>query len=312
MPLSDALRRAYPKCPGMLMSVITVAERSGTLPAALHEWAPRLERAYTDREFTLTARFGYSLATWLTFLVLLSGVGYFVVPKFRTIAGDFGVPLSAFSQDMLESPFELAIPRTWGGWVLRVAAFATVFAVVFILIRWAWTGVFKRRFERLSAIDRICDWFAWTLSPFRSVTRARSWSQALPTIRLATVAGAAFDEAVLQAAQLDVNAQLRAQLKEWSVLLRSGESPVASAHAVHAPAMLIRWLAMGMRDGNFDAALLFAERYYTALAHRRGNLALHILWPVVMFLLACLTGLVLYSMLQVLRQMIDMCISYIE
>jgi len=312
MPLSDALRRAYPKCPGTLMSVIAVAEQSGTLPAALHEWAPRLERTYTDREFTLTARFGYSLATWLTFLVLLSGVGYFVVPKFRQIAADFGVPLSNVNMDMLENPFALEIPRTWAGLILRGAAFATLLAVVFILLRWIWIGIFKRRFERLSAIDRFSDWFGWTVSPFRSLTRARAWSQALPTIRLATVAGAAFDDAVFQAAHLDVNSQLRAQLMEWSLLLKSGESPVAAAHAVGLPSMLTRWLAVGMRDGTFESSLLFAERYYAALAQRRGNLMLHILWPVVMFSLACLTGMVLYSMIQVLRQMIDMCISYIE
>src|SRR5262245_41492358 len=53
MSLTEALRRAYPKCPGIVMSVIAVAERGGTLPAALREWAPRLERAYSNREFSL-------------------------------------------------------------------------------------------------------------------------------------------------------------------------------------------------------------------------------------------------------------------
>lgn len=311
MPLSDALHRAYPKCPGAVMSVISVAERSGTLPAALHEWAPRLERAYSDREFSLAARLGYSLATWLTFLLILSGVGYFIVPKFHTIAGDFGVPLSDLSMDMLQSPFTLEIPRTWAGWVLRGAALATI-GLILVLARWARFRIFKRRPERLSTLDRLTDWFAWTISPFRSVTRAHAWSQVLPSIRLATVAGSPLDDAVFQAAQLDVNAQLRALLMEWSLLLKTGESPVAAAHAVHAPGMLTRWLSVGMRDGTFESSLLFAERYYIALAQRRGNMLLHILWPLVMFFLACLTGMVLYSMLQVLKQMIDMCISYVE
>lgn len=312
MPLSDALRRAYPKCPGTIMSVITVAERSGTLPAALQEWAPQLERTYTDREFGLTARFGYSFATWFTFLVLLSGVGYYVVPKFRTIAADFGAPLSAFSLDMLESPFTLEIPRTWGGWILRVTAFASCIAVVLVFFRWLWRSILKRKPERLSPWDRFSDWLAWTVSPFRFVTRAQAWSQVLPSIRLATVAGATLDDAVFQASQLDVNAQLRAQLMDWSALLKTGDSPIAAANAAQLPGMLTRWLAIGVRDGDFESALLFAERYYAALALRGGNLVLHILWPVVMFALACLTGLVLYSMLHVLKQMIDMCISYIE
>lgn len=311
MPLSDALRRAFPKCPGVVMSVIAAADRAGTLPATLREWTPRLERIYTNRDFSLAARFGYSVATWLTFLLILSGVGYYVVPKFRTIAGDFGVPLSEMSLDMLESPFTLEIPRTWAGWVLRIAAFATV-GLLFVLARWAKFRLFRRNPERLSAIDRFGDWVAWTLSPFRSVTRATAWSQVLPSIRLATVAGSSLDDAVLQASQLDVNSQLRNLLREWSLSLKTGESPVSAAHAVGAPDMLTRWLAIGMRDGTFESSLLFAERYYVALAMRRGNTVLHILWPLVMFSLACLTGLVLYSMIDILRTMMNMCLSYIE
>jgi len=309
--LSDALRRAYPKCPSTLLSAIIVAERTNTLPATLQEWAPRLERRLSRRQFAFTARFSYSLATWCIFLLILAAVSYFIWPKFLTIAGDFHVPIHQTAIDVLQNPFAFEMPRTWMGVILKAAIFSSA-GFTYLIWRWIRFRLFRRRATELSAIDRTSDWLSWFVSPFQSYTRAHAWSQALPSIRLAVAAGNPLVNAVHQATQLDVNAELRRGLAEWSEAMRIGESPVVAAKATNVPDLLVRWLAMGERDGSFDAALLHAERYYSALAERRGNLILHILWPAVVFTLAFLTGTVLYTIVTILVSIINTTMSYIE
>jgi len=311
LPLAEALRRAYPRCPGTALSALVVAERANTIPAMLSEWAPRLERHFTHRQFNLTARFGYSLGTWLCFLLILLGVSHFVWPKFATISSDFGVPVSDVATDILKSPFEWEMPRTWTGLAFRIAILSTL-VIFFVLLRWMRFRFRRRRSEKVSQMDQFLDWFAWTLSPARSMTRAIAWSQVLPSIRLAAAAGFPLNDAVFQSAQLDVNVQLRRQLAQWAEHMQLGQSPVAAAGTARLPDMLVRWLAAGARDGTFDASLLHAERYYQALADRRSNLLLQILWPVVMFVLACLTGLMLHSILQALVAVIEHTMQWIE
>jgi len=309
LTLSDAMRRAYPKCPTPVLSALIVAERTNTLPAMLHEWAPRLERDFGRRPFNLTARFGYSLATWLLMLVVIFLESYFVWPKFRTIVSDFGGTLPPLTEDMLADPLSLDPPRTWAGWIVRLGLAATVAGAVILLFR---VLLPRRRLGRVGPIRRLFDWLKWSTPTIREMTRADAWSQALPSIRLAVAAGTPLSDAALQATQLDVNSQLRSQLAEWSEAMKIGESPVAAARKARAPDMLVRWLSISVRDGSFDACLLHAERYYAALAVRRGNLFLQILWPIVMASLAALTGLLLYGMLDVLVMLLNQCMSYIE
>lgn len=309
LALSDAMRRAYPKCPTPVMSALIVAERTNTLPAMLHEWAPRLERDFGRRPFNLTARFGYSLATWLLMLIIIFLESYYVWPKFRTIVADFGGTLPPLTEDMLSDPFSFDPPKTWAGWIVRLGLAATIVSAVILLFR---AILPRRRLGRVGPIRRLVDWLKWSTPTVREMTRADAWSQALPSIRLAVAAGMPMADAVLQATQLDVNSQLLGQLADWSASMKIGESPVVSARKAHAPDMLVRWLSIGVRDGSFDASLLHAERYYTALALRRGNLFLQILWPVVMASLATVTGLLLYGMLNVLVMLLNQCMSYIE
>lgn len=307
MTLADALEAGYPKCSSLVVSIVRAAERSGTLPAALLELGTSLNERISRRRTDWTYRATYSLSTFFTFLLFLFGFSYFSAPKLLTIFADFGWTLPWYLQDVYSDPFSVAQPTSVIGWVMRGTYWSVVGAVFVLFVRWL-LRLRRRRAEDLGFHERAWDVVAWYAWPFSTMVRNRAWQQALPAIRLTTAAGWGLPEAVRQATTLDVNSCLRNRLRDWSRQMRDGESPVESARRAGAPEIVVRALAVAVRDGALESPLYMAESYLGALVSRWQATAAQLVWPMITLMLATLAAAFAMGLIYPLKMLIDkMC-----
>ena len=305
LSLSEALRRAHPGCPGLLTSIVRTAERVGTLPAALIEVNARdLHRRQwaTDDD---PRRWGYLVVTPVVFLLVVYGVNYYVVPRFSAIAWADGIALPTITSEIVAaSPFSSASPQTALGWVYR-GMLTALMLMPFALIAWGVARLVPRRADRLGYLHLAADAVRWYLLPCRWLVLPQDCAATAPAIRLAVGAGWSLPDAIVHASELDTNWFWRQRLRDWAAAIRQGNAAVDSGQTCGMPEALLRCVAIGVRDGDLDAPLMHAERYYAALAQRRRSWVAQTLFPVATLVLAAIIGVYCVGLVSGIKALID-------
>ncbi len=310
LPLSEALRRAYPVCPGLPLSILHAAERAGTLPSALAEINER--GAGRPRQTSGgQARWGYVGVIAIVFPTVFFLFSYYVLPRFTTIYMDFDTtPPLITTEVFAANPFTTAAPTTWYGQAFGVflVALALLPAAV---ATWGVTRLVPRRADRLRRTQIAADYVRWYAWPFRRIVRAESCAESIPSIRLAAAAGWPLADAIDRAAELDVNWVWRKRLRGWADRIRRGAAAPEAGRACGVPEMLQRAIAVGVRDGDLDAPLHHAASYYGFLARRWRTLAGQLAWLVATLVMAAAVGLFCVAFFAALRELIIDTISQI-
>lgn len=305
LPLGEALRRAHPGCPGLLLSVVQAAERAGTLPAVLGEIIERDTYRQKDEGCEHDRRWGYVVATVVLFLVVFYGANYYVVPRLAAIMADYDAIMPAITTALLEaSPFTGADPTTALGWLFRLVVVGMTLLPA-ALLAWGIVRLRPRRADRVGPLQFLGDLTRWHLWPWRWLALPDACAASAPSIRLATAGGWPLPDAVEQAAELDTNWFWRRRLRAWAGGIRQGLEPVAAGRACGVPEVFLRAVAVGVRDGDLDAPLQHAERYYVALARRRRVRLVHLIWPAVTLCLAAVVGLFCLGLVLAIKTLIE-------
>lgn len=310
LPLSEALRRAYPICPGLPLSILRTAERAGTLPSVLAEINERgVGRPRQTSGGQL--RWGYVGVTAIVFPVIFFLFSYYVFPRFHTIYMDIDTtPPLITTEVFAANPFTTATPTTWYGQAFG-AFLVTLALLPAAVATWAVTRLVPRRADRLRRTQIAADYVRWHIWPFRQIARAESCAESIPSIRLATAAGWPLADAIDQAAELDVNWVWRTRLRGWAECVRHGAAAPEAGRACGVPEMLRRAIAVGVRDGDLDAPLHHAASYYGFLARRWRTLAGQLAWLVAMLVMAAAVGLFCVAFFAALSKLITNAIAQI-
>lgn len=308
LPLSQSLLQAYPGCPALPLSIVQSAEKTGTLPAALCELNQRLSRTPPPSETDASKRGLYFAMALIAFLLLYGGAILgtpSVVPSLNAILNDLSMEMPPLTQDVLEAAQPLGTtPRTWLGIFFRfswvVLTLAAPIALVVGLLR-----LRPRRADRVGMLSLVFDFVQWRVWLLRNIAKSRGCVNSLPAMRLALAAGWSLPDAIQMASNVEANTRWQAKLKEWGRRISNGQDPIAEGHKLRLPTILLSYLAVGIRDGNPDAALHNAEEYYTCLLHRWRKHLVQIFWPLLTIYLGFLVGTLSLGIFQGIAAIVD-------
>ncbi|MCZ6697366.1 MAG: type II secretion system F family protein [Planctomycetota bacterium] len=303
LPLSEALRRAYPQCPGPLLSSVQIGEKTGTLSAALQDINEENARSLSGNAAGATTRWSYVVVTAFAAAVVICAAQYRVAPRLQILVLDYDVVLPASTQDVfVASPFSNESPKTLYGWIIRLFLVGVTVSPAFLLI----VGLARlrpRRADRLGWFHLIADAIRWYVWPLNRIASSRACASTARTTRLATAAGWPFHDAVLHAADADLNYFWRGRLRAWSEAMKDGAEPVASGRENGVPEVLLRAVAVGMRDGDLDAPLHHAGQYYSTLTNRWTEALVQVLWPAATLAVAAIVGMYCYAFVAVIASL---------
>lgn len=288
--LSEAMRAAFPECPGLLISLVDAGERSGQLPAAVHQ----VERYGRDksrlRGTGIESPLPYALLVVSVTVVVATIMMVIIVPKFEEILNDFDVDGSQFYANIR--------------WIFNVLLLVFAFLLILLPISY-WSRIKPRKTPIPGFITRLTDWIRWHTPGLCKMEFGHGMSTAFGAMRFCLSSGMNLHDAVDVASKLDVNWQLRQKLHRLSAELSHGADASEAARIAGIGGIAAVVLASGTRHRNLTAALRFGSDYYGSMISRWWVFICNITWPICTLLLACLVGFLIYTMFQPLVLLID-------
>lgn len=285
-PLSEAILRGYPRCPGEALSMVKAAEYVGQTPKTI---------AVIERNISEKMRYGnylqpmypsYPIAVIIVSVLIVTMMLYFVVPKFEMIFSDLECRLPAATIWMMQ------ISRvTNEGFVLIPPAMLLLIVPMGLYLRFR-----PRRPEKPYTLSNWGDEIKWHLPPLHWFERMRAQILTADFLRIALEAGATVDNAVTGACALDLNVQYRNRLNEWLMRIQMGENVSAAARAAKVGTSLAWAFDTDVNPGSTPAVLeAIASAGRINYSHAR-NVARSIFWPCLTLLMATMIGFIVYAM----------------
>ncbi len=288
--LSDAMREAFPECPGLLISLVNAGERSGQLPAAVQQAERYVQDHSRHREAPFESPLAYALVVVCATATVATMVMIVIVPKFEEIFHDFGVDCDPFCANL-----HLAFNILFGALLVLLA----------LLPISMWAKFKTRKTPVPGVVTRWIDWLRWHTPGLSKMELGHGMSSAFGTMEFCLNSGMNLHEAVHVASGLDINWQLRQKIQRLSDELANGTDAGKAARQADIGGIAATVLAAGARQHNLANAVRFAADYYGGLLSRWWMFVSNIIWPVCTLLLACIVGFFVYSLFQPLGLLID-------
>ena len=290
-PLSEAIRRGYPKCPGHAMAMIAVAERIDQLPWAIQAVEADMVAKADDRRKIRPVHPFYPVILMVCTFSIVSGVMLFVIPHFKSclmeMTGEEELPLA--TRILLEISGYVLFK---GGWLIALVILLTIIASTFA---WLYTKFRPRRPGEPYLISRIGDFIKWHLPILHRFEKDYSTVQVVELLRLALHAGCPVNDAIENTFGLDVNHRYRKCLRKWLKRVERGD-PIAEAARKSRVGSSVAWaFDEKVNQGNTLSILEMLESFYRSNYNYYVNLARFILWPCVTLLMGIIVGFIILA-----------------
>ena len=283
--LSESLRRGYPRCPGRVSALIAMGERADQVPTALKAIEKDLLEKGRERMKVNPAHPLYPFIVLTVAFFVGLGLMVFIVPKFKKIFGDMDATLPR-STRMLVNFYDASYE-----WILGIL-------VVFVLIVVPWSFYLRlrpRQPDRPRLMSWIGDFVKWHIPIFRWFEKNYSLVQVVESLRLSIRAGCTVDKAIDNTLGLDVNLCFRRRLRKWLDSVTRGEDTARAARACGLGRPLVWAFDSEVNRGNTPAILAILEDFYRGNYSYRITLARHVLWPIIIVMLAVVVGFMVYA-----------------
>jgi type II secretory pathway component PulF len=281
LPLSEAIRRGYPECPGYALGQIEAAEKTHQLPAAVANIERQLLRKEQDARKFQVVNPVYPCLVFLTLCFVVGRIGIFVLPNFEFIFQDMGASLPALTRWV----FSNATPV--GTVLLALCALAPIW--LYLLFR-------PRNPRRPKALSRLGDFVKWHLPAARWFEKNYALLSTVSFLRQALLSGNRVDDAIEGAAGLDVNLRYRRKLEEWLRRVRSGEE-ISGAAGDSGVGKSLQWaFDQAANPGQTPSVLEMLESSYRAAYSFKANMVRYALWPGLLVLWASAVGCVVLAL----------------
>jgi type IV pilus assembly protein PilC len=291
-PVSEAIKRGYPRCPGYALALIAATERVDQVPLAMSSIEADMVAKTDERKRLRPVHPFYPviLVTFILFVVM--GLMWRVVPALESILAEM------FDEATLPAATQLlrrvtALLAYEGGWPI-----ALVLAIVVLVVipGWIWARLRTRRPERPYLLSRVGDYIKWHLPILHWYERNYSTVQVIELLRLSLNAGCTVNDAIANTLRLDVNSCFRKRLKSWLAKVEAGENIAAAARQSKLPTSLAWVFDDQVNQSNTLEILETLESFYRSNYSYRVNLARFVLWPCVSILLGVIVGFVVYAL----------------
>jgi type II secretory pathway component PulF len=290
-PLSEAIKRGYPRCPGYAVAMIAAAERINQLPFAIKSIeADMLARADESRKLRPVHPVYPVILLILAFSIVMALMKY-VIPAFKCVLAEMteGAKLPAATRFLCGIANFIAYEH---GWIvgLEFAVIILVIIPVSIYVKFR-----PRRPDKPHLLSRIGDFIRWHLPVLHWFTKNYSMVQVVELLRLSLNAGCTVNDAIAGTLTLDVNNCFRKRLRQWLVKVQRGENIAAAARESKLGSTIAWAFDDRVNQGNTPAVLETLESFYRSNYSYRANLARFVMWPCVTIAMGIMVGFIVYS-----------------
>lgn len=292
--VGEALQSNVPELPSRTVNLISAGERIGRLPSVLENLTTEERSRPHDHSYSHVFGWNYGVILILFIALVLSGIAYFIMPKFVEIFEDFDVVL----------PWQTAMTFQIIG-NLGASLLLLTLLIVIALAGWALQQSLHGIEGATRPLRSITDRLIWITPVARSVARDRGLGDACGLIAEALKAGDSLESAVFVAGELKTNAVLRRRLQRFADALRVGRSLRDAAEDARLPKLMVGLLATGQAVSDPVRVFDFLARYYANRFSRTATLIQASVLPGIVMIAAIAVGWIVYSVMLPLIVLIE-------
>jgi type II secretory pathway component PulF len=292
LPLSESIRRGYPKCPGHAVAMIAAAERIDQLPFAIKAIEADMVEKADDRRRIRPVHPLYPVVLMVFMFFMVFGMTTFVIPQYRAALEELidGSELPQATQVLLNISDFVAYEY---GWLIGLTITLTILITVSIAI---YVKFRPRQPGAPYLVSRIGDFIKWHLPILHRFEKDYSMVQTTELLRLSLNAGCPVNEAIDNTLGLDANHCFRKRLRRWLERVERGDNIAEAARRSGLGAPLAWAFDEKVNQGNTLSILEMLASFYRSNYSYSVNLARFILWPCVTLLMGALVGFIVYAL----------------
>jgi type II secretory pathway component PulF len=298
-PLSESLRRGYPKCPGYITATVAAGERIGQVPQTVGALEQDLVAKASTSKKVRHVPLLYPPIVLLVMFVIVLMLMTFIIPKYETVLWELvGSKLPA-STNTLIAVAEFFRKGHGTLFILLSALLLLVCGIIYIRVKSR-----PRRVEKPYLISRVGDFIKWHTPFVRWYEWCRAMQRIAGMLRLSLNAGCTVNEAIANALRLDINECFRGEVKNWLVMVERGDDIGLSARQCGMGSAMAWVFADVHNHRNTLDILDTLETSYRWGYSRAATLARFIIGPCETICLGLMVGFIAYAMFSPLAEII--------
>ncbi|MBN1125773.1 MAG: type II secretion system F family protein [Sedimentisphaerales bacterium] len=289
--LSEAIQMGYPKCPSEVLATITVSERIHQLPRALQGIEMDMVHKSEGYRKVQAINLYYPITVLFIAMMAIGFLTIFIIPTFAEILKDMsdGAKGLPYCTQVLFNIVNFIMGHAWIVCSVLLALLLFFIASLFVRFR-------PRRTSDPYLLSQIGDWVRWHL-PFQGwFERKHSLLRTVGILHSSLQAGCTVDQAIVNALEIDTNICFRKRLRRWFNRVVAGEPPAQAARQTSVGYALAWAFDDRVNQSNTLQILDMLEETYRDNYNYRANLARAVAIPVMILLLGCMIGFVVYSL----------------
>ena len=287
--LSEAMAR-YPKTFNSLYSnMVAAGEAGGVLDLILNRLADFMEKSARLKAKIIHAMI-YPIAVLSIAFGIVTGIMYFVVPKFEKIFGDFGIDLPGPTRMLLKMGNFVSKQYGWAYILFSPVAFIVIFRII-----------------RISETGRlVMDKIGLALPVMGQILSKTSISRFTRTLGTLISAGVPILDALNITRDTTGNEVYRRAVQSVHDSIRKGESfaePLRKARVVDV--MVVNMIDVGEETGDLDKMLVRIADNYDEEVDRLVASLVSLLEPLLVIMLGVICGFIVVSLFMPMITMME-------
>ena len=299
-PLSEAMRRGYPKCPPEILASISAAEKMNQLPNAIETIQADIAEKVNYYKGVRPDYRWYPVVIGSAALLVTLGLMYFIVPVFSEVLSDMSdgmAGLPALTQALLYLSLWLK-GRSGLNFLMIVIPVTLMPYVIYTRFR-------RRSSLKQRLLSRIGDFLRWHLPIFHWFEQNYSQLQLIEILKVGLRAGYPVNTLLRNSLELDMNHCYRKRIQQWLGRIEKGDNIAQSALKSGIGKTLAWAMDDSVNKGNAPLILESLEEVYRGQYNYRLNLLNAVACPLTVIGLGACVGLVVTAMFLPMVKMIE-------
>jgi protein transport protein HofC len=291
-PLSEALRRGYPRCPSNILALVTAAEKMNQLPKAIESLQADLTEKVNDYKIVKPVHPWYPFVVLTVLFTVTMGLMIFIVPTFSEVLADMSegqARLPHATQTLLNISSWMLGRKGLNALMLLLFPLTVAYIALHIRVR-------RRNPESPRFLSRLGDRIKWYIPVWHWFEKTFANLQLAQSFRIGLTAGYPVNIVLRNILGLDVNRCYQKQLEKWLNKIEAGDNIAQSAKACGLDKTLAWAFDEKVNKGNTPQILEGLEEVYRHQYNYRKNVLNAVSWPLVVLCIGLFVGWIVYAM----------------
>ncbi len=305
-PLSEAMKRGYPKCPSDILASIATAEKMDQVPKAIESLGADLSEKISDYKITKPVHAWYPFVVLTILFAMMTGLSIFIIPTFSAVVADI-------SEGQAYLPAATQWLVNFSGWITArkgLNAILVHFIILCVILFVIYVRVRRRNPENPRLLSRLGDWVKWHIPVLGWFEKYFGHLHLVQSLRVGLIGGYPLHTILRNASGLDINQCCQNRIKKWLHQIEAGDDIAQSASACGLDKALAWAMDEKVNKGNAPQILESLEEIYRNTYNYRKNVLSATGWPLVVLALGLAVGWVVYAMFIGIFSLITVTLLY--